>query len=224
MRRTLRLAVIHRHRLVRTSLVSAISQVRYLKAIEVDHSASNRFELLAKAQLDAVLIDQNLRDGLAVELTQEIRHRLEGVKVLLLVPADGDHEVIEGVEAGAHGCLCNDSTLEELATAVETVFRGETYCSPQIVDLMMRQLAQLAREARSFERVDSTKLTEREFEILQLMAHGSSNKQIARELSLSLYTVKNHVHNILEKLEVSDRREAVAHAHRQQWLPTSRRT
>ena len=124
------------------------------------------------------------------------------------------------LDAGAHGYVFEDASVEELVTAIQVIQRGELYCSPQIFSQLFKQFAKLSRASNSKEPPSQPRrLTDRELQILHWIAEGYSNKQVARQLSLSIYTVKNHVHRILNKLNASDRAHAVRHAMEANWLP-----
>jgi two-component system nitrate/nitrite response regulator NarL len=132
------------------------------------------------------------------------------VKVVALgVP---EVEVMALAEAGVSGYVSLDGSMEDLAAVVESVARGETLCSPGIAGTLFQRVATLARE-RELEPVEE-KLTAREIDVLRLIEEGRANKEIATALSIELPTVKNHVHNILEKLNVHRRTEAAARARR----------
>jgi DNA-binding NarL/FixJ family response regulator len=215
----MRIVVLHQNRLFRQCLTAVLKGHAGFTAVEVDHEHPDRLHRIQAASPDVVLVDLNLAGGLALELTRQI-HRLPGdVKVLLLASGNSVHEIARCVEAGALGCIVEESSLTELTDAVETVGRGEAYCSPQVARSIFAECARLAHGRHWSERAGAARLTARELEVLQLVAEGLGNKQIARRLSVSLYTVKNHVHNILEKLQAHDRFEAVELARRQPWFP-----
>ena len=118
----------------------------------------------------------------------------------------------------AHGCVLEESSLQDLREAIERVAVGETFCSHGLVHSVFHRLAQAARDNYRRDQDDAASLTPRELEIVPLISEHLSNKQIAKRLSVSLFTVKNHVHNIVEKLKVSGRYEAVDFARKQHWL------
>ncbi len=222
MRRAIHLRIIHRNRLFRECLASVLSDGQRLEVRDIDHAEPGFLEALTKQPPDVVLIDLNLPDQLAPELTQHIREHLDRSKVILLAYANEQDNLVECIAAGAHGCVLEESSLSHLRVAVEKVVGGETFCSPEIVHSMFNRLAQTARDSYWHERPKAIELTPRELEVVHLIAERLSNKQIAQRLSLSLYTVKNHVHNIVEKLQVGDRFEAVEYARRRRWLQRSR--
>ncbi|MDH3605183.1 MAG: response regulator transcription factor, partial [Candidatus Tectomicrobia bacterium] len=131
------------------------------------------------------------------------------VKVLMLGLAEEEAEVAECVEAGVSGYVLRNSSLDDLALAIELVIRGGTACSSEIAHAMFTRLSKLSRAPNHHDSTSRPPLSVREMEILQLIADGWSNQQIATHLCISLYTVKNHVHNILKKLQVNRRSEAV---------------
>ncbi len=127
-----------------------------------------------------------------------------GVPVVVFGIREREDEIIEYAEAGVAGYVTRDSSLAELIDVVESVARGETLLSPRIAALLLRRVKTAARPG------PAARLTPREAEIVRLIDDGLSNKQIARRLTIELPTVKNHVHSILEKLEVKRRAEAAA--------------
>jgi two-component system, NarL family, nitrate/nitrite response regulator NarL len=134
------------------------------------------------------------------------------VRVVALAVAEDEREVIAFAEAGASGYVPLDGSIEDLVAVIESVSRGETLCSPLVAATLFRRVAVLARE--SWREPVEARLTARELDVLRLIEEGRSNKEIARALSIELSTVKNHVHNILEKLNVDSRTEAAARARR----------
>lgn len=168
------------------------------------------------------LVDVELPGQAAPNLIRELTESPARIKVLVLVANDDSEVMAQCIASGASGCLLEDASLEELKSAIDRVVSGEHVCSPQLISTMFRQLVELSRESIVAERAGEVALTPRERQILQLMSERMSNQAIADALSLSLYTVKNHVHNILEKLQVDDRFDAIEHARRRRLLPHHR--
>jgi len=218
MEQPIRLKIIHRNRLFRECLESVLAEDQGFDVQSVDHADPDALASFDQEESGVFLIDLNLPDELAVELTQRIRGRMDRAKILLLAYASSQNCLVECIAAGAHGCILETSSLEELETAVGKVFGGETFCSQEIVQTMFDRLAQTAPGAPWRRRAESIDLTPRELEVVGLISDRLSNKEIARELCLSVYTVKNHVHNIVEKLQVQDRHEAVEYALQKKWL------
>jgi two-component system, NarL family, nitrate/nitrite response regulator NarL len=129
------------------------------------------------------------------------------VRVVAFAVPETESDIIACAEAGVAACVTREASFPELVATIERVGSGESLCSPQVAAILLRRVATLAAQ-RSGEPTAS--LTAREREILELVGEGLSNKQIAQRLCIELPTVKNHVHNILEKLDVHSRHEAAA--------------
>ena len=216
--RPIHLRIIHGNRLFRECLESVLAEDQRFDVRSVDHTDTEALETFDQEESDVFLIDLNLPGELAVKLTRRIRERMDRAKLLLLAYASSQDCLIECISAGAHGCILEASSLDELDTAIEKVFHGETFCSQEIVQTMFDRLASTASNAPLRRRAESIDLTRRELEVVDLISDRLSNKEIAKKLSLSVYTVKNHVHNIVEKLCVEDRHEAVEYARQRRWL------
>lgn len=151
-----------------------------------------------------ILVDHALPDGLrAIRLILAVQ---PDVKVVVLGVLEGDENVLACAEVGVAGYVPRRASLEDLIEAIECAFRGELRCSPQIGATLLRQLAR--RAAGSDDSPSRTPLTSREVEIVRLIEQGLSNKEIAGRLGIQVATVKNHVHNLLEKLRIHHRAEA----------------
>jgi DNA-binding NarL/FixJ family response regulator len=213
-----RVSIIHRNRLFRECLVGALGAMENYDVTELDHSVSDLLACIDHASPHLVLLDLNLPEPSSLEITRSIRQRLCSAKLVLLARRDDLEKVFAAVAEGAHACVLEESSLEELQHALREVLRGQVFCSPQMVYSMFHALARGNRPPAWADRVDTVGLTPRELDILRLVAGQMSNKAIAKHLGLSLYTVKNHVHNIVEKLQVEGRFAAVDYARRHYWL------
>ena len=189
----------------------ALSQAR---GVRVLGTASHREEILtrlAEAPPDIVLVDFVMPE--AASIVAEIRRRTPSVKVVAITLGDTETEVIQLAEAGVAGYVLPDGSLDDLIIAVESAVRGELYCPPRVAFTLLRRVGAIALGSATAKQSDAApspvdELTGREREILQLVAQGMSNKQIARQLGIEVATAKNHVHNILRKLHVHRRIEA----------------
>jgi len=214
----IRLLIVHRNRLFRECLRSVLDESGSLAVFELDHTDPEHREHLADDPPDVVLIDSNLPDS-PLELVRHVQTHAARTKIMLLVHTVAQENLMECIAAGVHGCVLEDASLGELQAGIERVMAGETFCSPELVHVLFERLSNASSRGRWQKHAKSVGLTPRELEIVYLISRRLSNKQIARRLSVSLYTIKNHVHNIIEKLQVSDRYAAVEYAQRQRWLP-----
>jgi DNA-binding NarL/FixJ family response regulator len=213
-----RLLIVHDNYLHCQCLAAALANTGHFEAIQ---SAANSTDALMRVRQDlpnVVLADWNLPCRGALDLSRQVTQNFPEVKVLLLGFTETAETVQECAEAGVAGYVLKEDTIEQLSLRIAQVMRGETVCSAGVTRHLFSHLAQLAGERWCDLELASSPLTRREMQILQLIADGMSNKQIAKELSLSLHTVKNHVHNLLEKLSARGRSAAVKYALEKQWL------
>ncbi len=161
---------------------------------------------------DVVLMDIRMPIMDGVEATRRLRARWPEARIIILTTFDDDASVFEGLRAGAQGYLLKDLSGQELASAVRTVAGGGALIEPSVASKVVAEFARLAPASRPAEAALPESLSEREHEILRLLAQGLSNGEIADRLSLAEGTVKNYVTNILQKLDVRDRTQAALRA------------
>jgi two-component system, NarL family, response regulator LiaR len=160
---------------------------------------------------EVVLMDLSMPDMGGVEATREIARIAPLTRVVVLTISDRDGDILEAILAGACGYLLKDSSITDLMRGITAAAVGESLISPQIASKVLRELRAARPVARASERV-RTELTERELEVLRLIANGKDNTQIAADLHISSKTVKNHISNILMKLQIENRIQAAVYA------------
>lgn len=165
---------------------------------------------IPKAEPDVVLLDLRMPGKSGLEVLEHLSRSAQLPPTIILTTFDEDQLVLNGLRAGARGFLLKDVSLEQLVNAIKTVAEGGSLVQPGLTDRLLRGVSHLENKFASLDEPDP--LTERETEILRLMAGGYSNKEIARSLDVAEGTVKNHVSNILSKLGVRDRTRAVLKA------------
>ncbi len=207
--RPIHVKIVHQNRIFRECLAAVLAENGSAVVGTVDHADPDVVAAIVSDQPEVVLIDRNLPEQFALELTRQIHDQPSGPGVVLLTHASSQEDLVDCFTAGAHGCVEEGASVQDLREAIEKVAAGGIYCSNGLIHTMFHRVAQQAREGRDRTGNDEALLTPRELEIVRLIGEHLSNKQIARKLSVSLYTVKNHVHNVVEKLNVSGRYEAV---------------
>ncbi|MEA2604550.1 MAG: hypothetical protein QOF89_5542 [Acidobacteriota bacterium] len=218
-----RLVIADHHQLFRDSLARVLAQERELEIVGKFASASEALERAEQTGADVLLIGiEELGDGI-YGFVHDAHQRHPELKVVLLGHQDADEHVLDCLEAGASGYLMRNQPLSDLRGAIDLVARGQIACTPRIAHSLFSRLASLGRDRRRREKLDFLTLTPRELEILQLIADGLSNQEIADRLYLSVHTVKNHVHKILETIGVHSRWAAVRHAVERGWLNEGKR-
>lgn len=196
--------------------------------VTIAGTATTLEEALAMAsQCDVLLVNSRLPEGGALRLTQAVVGAGLPAKVLVLGLSHSEAEILPYVEAGAVGYVLNDDSVETLIRNMRAAHNDEAQVSPEIAAALITRVAELSQGFGDFrlQGLDNTaELTPREREILELIGQGLNNQEIADHLVIEVGTVKNHVHNILDKLNVTNRREAAAYAMRQWGIerPTTR--
>jgi DNA-binding NarL/FixJ family response regulator len=165
---------------------------------------------IPKIQPDVVLLDLRMPGKSGLEVLEHLSRSNQLPPTIILTTFDEEQLVLNGLRAGARGFLLKDVSLDQLVSAIKTVAEGGSLVQPGVTERLLRGVGQLENRFASLDQPDP--LTERETEILRLMAGGYSNKEIARSLDVAEGTVKNHVSNILSKLGVRDRTRAVLKA------------
>ena len=165
---------------------------------------------------DVVLLDIRMPKRSGIEACLAIKEAVPSAKIVMLTVSDEEADLYEAVKSGAAGYLLKDSSIEEVAQAVRVVAEGQSLISPSMAVKLIDEFKQMSRPER--DHVPGLRLTERELEVLRLVAKSMNNREIARELFISENTVKNHVRNILEKLQLHSRMEAVMYAVKEKLL------
>jgi DNA-binding NarL/FixJ family response regulator len=197
------------HRLFRDGLRALINS---MPDLEVVGEAGDGEEVVAQAavlQPDVILMDLQLPGINGVEATRRILQSQPRVNVLVLTMFEDTDTVLAAMRAGARGYILKDTDEEALLRSVRAVASGEALFGPAVAERLMRYLAEATPSA---DRAAFPELTDREREVLYLLAQGLSNQAVAERMGISLKTARNHVSNILGRLQVADRTEAVARA------------
>ena len=203
------------HILVREGTRRLLEREEDLKVVGEAGDGEEAVELVDKLKPDVALIDIAMPKLNGIEATKKIKALSPSTAVLILTAYDDDQYIFALLEAGAAGYLLKDVRSTQLIEAIRQVYAGESVLHPAIARKVVSRFAR-AGEKGWESGVDQ--LTERELEVLKLAAKGMTNMDIARELSLSVRTVQNHLSNVFSKMGVGSRTEAVLHALRKGWL------
>jgi DNA-binding NarL/FixJ family response regulator len=197
------------HPFFRHGLVSVLSDC---PEIEVVAEAENTQEVIAKAaetQPSVIVMDLSMPGGGGIEATAAVKKALPGCKVLILTASESDDDMLMAMKAGANGYLLKYVDVDELVAAVKTIAMGELIIYPSMATKLVNHIGRTEQPVP--DPVDV--LSVREMEVLKLVAGGSRNAEIASQLNITEATVKAHLRNIMDKLEVKNRAQAVAKAH-----------
>jgi DNA-binding NarL/FixJ family response regulator len=219
----IRVLIVDDHALFRRGLEMVLAEE---PDIELVGEASDGAEAVAKAGEalpDVVLMDIRMPKSSGIEACRAMKEVVPSAKIVMLTISDEEEDLFEAIRAGASGYLLKDIPYDEVADVVRAVHGGQSLINPSMAAKLLTEFAALAKregEERAQE-VPPPKLTDREMEVLRLVARGMNNRDIAKELFISENTVKNHVRNILEKLQIHSRMEAVMIAVRENLIEFS---
>jgi DNA-binding NarL/FixJ family response regulator len=194
--------------------------------IELVGQASDGAEAVEKAAEslpDVVLMDIRMPRSNGIEACRAMKEAAPSAKIVILTISDEEEDLFEAIRAGASGYLLKDIPLDEVADTVRAVHGGQSLINPSMAGKLLTEFATLARrdDEERVQELPAPRLTEREMQVLKLIARGMNNRDIAKELFISENTVKNHVRNILEKLQIHSRMEAVMVAVREKLIEFS---
>jgi DNA-binding NarL/FixJ family response regulator len=217
-REPIRVLVVDDHALFRRGLEMVLAQET---DIEVVGEASDGAEAVDKAGdllPDIVLMDVRMPRRSGIEACRTIKEVAPSTRIIMLTISDEEADLYEAIKAGATGYLLKEISIDEVASAIRAVATGQSLISPSMASKLLTEFAGMLKRAEGPPQVPMPRLTERELEVLRLVARGLNNRDIARSLFISENTVKNHIRNILEKLQLHSRMEAVVYAVREKLL------
>jgi DNA-binding NarL/FixJ family response regulator len=206
--KSVRIVIADDHTVVRDGLTYILNAEPDFEVIGGASDGLEAVELVNRLQPDVVLMDLQMPRLSGVEAIRRLLAENSQVKVIILTTFDTDEYIFEGIRAGARGYLLKDVPKDELCRAIRLISQGQSLTQPAITARLFSMVAQQGQPKPA----ENTVLTERELEVLKLLARGDRNKEIALKLSISESTVKGYVTTILQKFNVSDRTEAAMYA------------
>jgi len=217
-----RSVIIHRNRLFREGLACVLAQQPNMMVAGVFASVSEMLQDAEALRPDVLVLDLHLPDREGLGEARLIKGLFPEIKILMTGLSGVESDVLACIEAGVAGYLVHEASLEDLLNNIQAVAAGEALCSPKVAGMLFSRIAEAGRERELRHVLGLPNLTRRELEIIALIEEGFSNKEIAAQLQIELQTVKNHIHNILDKLQLEGRREAARFARERGLLPTKR--
>ena len=222
----IRVALIDDHKLFREGVKKILSFEPTFEVVAEADDGSEANDIIETHDLDIVLMDINMPEVNGIEATKELLKDNPSIKVIILSIHDDESYVTHSLETGAQGYLLKEMDTESLMEAIKIVHEGGCYLHPKVTSNLVAEYRKLVADNKD----DSTDvsqieyrkplhlLTRRECQVLQLLSEGESNRKVSKSLVISEKTVKNHVSNILQKMNVDDRTQAVVKAIRNGWV------
>jgi DNA-binding NarL/FixJ family response regulator len=216
----IRTLIVDDHALFRRGLEIVLASESDIEVVGQAGDGTEAVERAGEALPDVVLMDVRMPRSSGIEACRAIKDVAPSAKIIILTMSDEEEDLFEAIRAGASGYLLKDIPLDEVCDAVRAVHGGQSLISPAMAGKLLTEFAALAKRDQEEppQQVPAPKLTDREMQVLKLVARGMNNRDIAKELFISDNTVKNHVRNILEKLQIHSRMEAVMVAVREKLI------
>ncbi len=206
---SIKVLIVDDHKMFRQGLISLLRTHNELAEVVGEAAtAAEAIEMTQRLQPDVVLMDIYLPNGDGLQATREIKHRFPHVAVVILTSSDRNDHLLEAVRSEASGYLLKNLDADELFNTLESIMQGEVPMTRAMASSVLKNYLKQSR--RDEEQVEA--LTDRELAVLHLVSKGSSNPQIADELTISINTVKTHLRNILVKLQLENRTQAATFA------------
>jgi len=210
----IRILLIEDNRLLRDGITSMLKKQSDMHVIASVGNGENILQMMGKFKLDIVLLDLGLRNQNSLQVVKLIKKHFQEIKIIAmdLIPLQSD--VFEFVQAGVSGFILKDANVTEFFKTIRSVYQGAQVLPPHLTSSLFSQIVEHAINGSKPSAIaEAVRMTKRERQVIELIADGFTNKEIAQKLHLSTYTVKSHVHNILEKLSLHTRVQIAKYAH-----------
>jgi DNA-binding NarL/FixJ family response regulator len=205
--------VVEDNRLLREGIVAVLERHPDFTVVAIAEDADGALPRVSETRPRVVLVDAGLGEHDSYSLVEQIRKADPQARVIVMDLLPVPEDVVEFVMRGASGLVVKDATLDDFVQTIRSVAAGNEVLPSALTGTVFSHIARHALERPSAAAIRNVRMTQREREIVDLIAQGLSNKEMARRLNLSPYTIKSHVHNILEKLALHSRLQLAAHAH-----------
>ena len=214
----IRVLVVDDHALFRRGLQMVLEQEPDIEVVGEASDGAEAVQTAADTTPDIVLMDVRMPKRGGIDACTSIHETVPSAKIIMLTISDEEADLYDAIKAGAMGYLLKEISIEEVASAIRAVHGGQSLISPSMASKLLTEFASMIKRTDDRQQVPTPRLTDREMEVLKLVAKGLNNRDIAKQLFISENTVKNHVRNILEKLQLHSRMEAVVYAVREKLL------
>lgn len=196
----IKVLIVDDHQIVRDGIKSILADEEDIELIGSISCASEALEFIERSLPNVVIADLSMPNMSGIEFTEKLSNLFPSIQVLILSMFSNEEYITQAIQAGAKGYLPKqDSTTELLLEAIRAVYNGDEYFSPSVSKVVMRNFVRNAKHSKNGDAISKNQLTQREMEILKMYVEGFTNSEISTTLNLSIYTVKTHKNNIMQK-------------------------
>jgi len=216
----IRLLLIEDNRLLRDGISSVLKPHKDIVIIAASGDGKNTLEKIKQLKPNVVLLDLGLRSQNSLRVVEVVKKDFPEAKIIVMDLAPVQADVLQYVKAGANGFILKDASLNDFLITIRTVNEGATVLPPLLVDSLFSQIVDHAVREGKPKLKKAVQMTKREREVIGLLSDGMSNKEIGQKIRISTYTVKSHIHNIMEKLALHTRLEIANYSYSDETLKT----
>ena len=216
----IRLLLIEDNRLLRDGITSIVKSQKDIHIIAASGDGKNTLFRIKQLKPNIVLLDLGLRSQNSLHVVEIVKKEFPEARIIVMDLAPVQADILQYVKAGANGFILKDTSLKEFLITIRSVAEGSTVLPPVLVDSLFSQIVDYAIREGDPLLKESVKMTKREREVIILLGEGLSNKEIAQKIHVSTFTVKSHIHNIMEKLALHTRLEIANYSYSAETLKT----
>ncbi|MDP3445379.1 MAG: response regulator transcription factor [Ignavibacteria bacterium] len=220
----IRLLLIEDNRLLRDGILTILKPHKDITIIAASGEGRNTLLKIKQLKPNVVLLDLGLRSQNSLHVVEIVKKEFPQAKIIVMDLAPVQSDILQYVKAGANGFILKDASLNDLLITIRSVAEGSTVLPPLLVDSLFSQIVEHAIRDGKSKLKEAVRMTKREKEVIVLLSEGMSNKEIGHRIHISTYTVKSHIHNIMEKLALHTRLEIANYAYSEETLNTTTRS
>ena len=214
----IRLLLVEDNRLLRDGILTILKPYKDIAIVAASGDSNSTLTTIQKLQPNVVLLDLGLRSQNSLHLVELVRKEFPEAKIIVMDLAPVQADILQYVKAGANGFILKDASLNDFLITIRSVAEGSTVLPPLLVDSLFSQIVEHAVREGKPKLKSAIKMTKREREVIGWLGDGMSNKEIGQKMKISTYTVKSHIHNIMEKLALHTRLEIANYSFTDQTL------
>lgn len=216
----IRLLLIEDNRLLRDGILSILKAHKDIVIIAASGDGKNTLQKIRQLKPNVILLDLGLRSQNSLHVVEIVKRDFPDAKIIVMDLAPVQADILQYVKAGANGFILKDASLNDFLLTIRSVAEGSTILPPLLVDSLFSQIVDHAVKNGKFKLKEAVRMTSREREVIGFLGEGLANKEIAQKIHVSTYTVKSHIHNIMEKLALHTRLEIANYSYTGETLKT----